>query len=261
MSATSQPNQPTTSSPSSYRERAVAYCRRVISGEQIASKWTKLACQRHLDDLERDDWRWTYDEQKAHKVCRFVEMMPHEKGAKQDQPLLLEDWQIWIVCCIFGWVDKDTGLRRFVEAVLMVSRKNGKSPLAAAIAIFLAFFDGEKGAEVYCGASSEKQAWEVFRPAHAMLTARPELCKRFGIEVNAKSIVQPKTRSRFLPIIGKARDGAMASVFIGDEAHEWPDAAMYDAMTMGMVGRELRKPKELVPGAPDPNEPNLSLFQ
>lgn len=209
-----------------------------MSGEQLASKWTRLACKRHLDDLERDDWRWKYDEAKAEKVCRFIELMPHEKGAKQDQPLLLEDWQVWIVCSIFGWVDCNTGLRRFLEAILMVSRKNGKSPLAAAIAIYLAFFDGEKGAEVYCGASSEKQAWEVFRPAHAMLTACPELCKRFGIEVNAKSIVQPKSRSRFLPIIGRARDGAMASVFIGDEAHEWPDSTMYDAMTMGMVGRD-----------------------
>jgi phage terminase large subunit-like protein len=221
-----------------YSERALAYCHRVISGEQIASKYTKLACQRHLDDLERADWRWTYAEDKAHRACAFIELLPHEKGNKQDQPFLLEDFQVWIICSIFGWVDKKTQWRRFLEAVLMVSRKNGKSPLAAAIAIYLAFFDKEKGAEVYCSAASEKQAWEVYRPAHAMLTARPELCKKFGIEVNAKSIVQLSTRSRFLPIIGKARDGAMASCFIGDEAHEWPDSSVYDSMTMGMVGRD-----------------------
>lgn len=230
------PTTPTTSL--LYSDRANRYCELVVSGGILVSKWTRLACQRHLDDLKRTDWRWTYSEEKAERVCRFIELLPHEKGAKQNEPFLMEDWQIWLVCSIFGWVDRNTGLRRFLEAVLMVSRKNGKSPLAAAIAIYLAFFDGEKGAEVYCGASSEKQAWEVFRPAHAMLSARPVLCQRAGIEVNAKSIVQQTTRSRFLPIIGRARDGAMASVFIGDEAHEWPDATMYDAMTMGMVGRD-----------------------
>lgn len=220
-----------------YSERALAYCRRVVSGEQIASKWTRLACQRHIDDLDRDDWRWTYDEQKAHKVCQFVEMLPHEKGYKQDQPFLLEDWQVWFVCSIFGWVNKETELRRFREAVLMVSKKNGKSPIAAALCIFLAFFDNEPGSEVYTGASSERQAFEVFRPALAMMSARPELCKRFGIEVNAKSIIQPATRSRFLPLIGKPGDGTMSSAACLDEFHEQPDATQYDTMSQGMRGR------------------------
>ena len=155
MSNPSPRSQPTTSTPTSYSDRAFAYCERILSGELLASKWVRFACRRHIDDLARTDWRWRYDASKAEKVCRFVESLPHEKGAKQDQPLILEDWQVWIICSIFGWVDRTTGLRRFREAVLMVSRKNGKSPLAAAIAIYLGFFDGEKGAEVYCGATSE----------------------------------------------------------------------------------------------------------
>jgi phage terminase large subunit-like protein len=220
-----------------YSERALAYCHRVVDKKHVSSKWTKAACQRHIDDLERDDWRWIYDEAKAEKVCRFIELLPHEKGAKQYQPFLLEDWQIWFVCSIFGWTDRASGLRRFREAVLMVSRKNGKSPLAAAIALYMAFFDGEKGAEVYCGAASEKQAHEVFRPATAMLNALPGLCAHGGIEVNAKSIVQPRSLSRFLPLIGKPGDGTMPHLAVIDEFHEHLDATLYDTMATGMVGR------------------------
>lgn len=232
------PTSPTLSTSSnSFSDRAISYCIRVITGELPNSKWIRKACQRHLDDLQRTDWRWTYDAERAEKVCKFIQMCPHEKGAKQGEALLLEDFQVWIVCSIFGWVDSDSRLRRFKEAVLMIPRKNGKSPLAAAIALYMTFFDGERGAETYCGALSEEQAWEVFRPAKAMLEGMPELCKRFGIVVNAKSLVQPSTRSRMKPVIGSGRDGAMTHLFIGDEAHQWKDSSLYDAQSTSMVGR------------------------
>lgn len=225
------------SSSTSYTERANEYCRRVVAREIPNSKWIRAACQRHLDDQLRSDWRWVYDPQRAHKVCQFIEMCPHEKGAKQGSPLLLEAFQIWIVCNIFGYVDRETRLRRFKEAVLMIPRKNGKSPLAAAISLYMTFFDGERGAETYCGALSEEQAWEVFRPAKAMLEGMPEVCNRFGIQINAKSFVQDSTRSRMKPVIGTGRDGAMTHLFIGDEAHQWKDSTLYDAQSTSMVGR------------------------
>jgi len=235
---TSRPSPiPTTSSRNTFSDRALDYCNGVVSGEIVACNWIRKACQRHLDDLTRTDWRWTYDPDRAEKVCRFIQLCPHEKGEKQGSPLLLEDFQVWIVCNVFGWVDSETRLRRFKEAVLIVPRKNGKSPLAAAISLYMTFFDGEPGAETYCGALSEEQAWEVFRPAKAMLEGMPDLCKRFGIEINAKSIVQPSTRSRMKPVIGSGRDGAMTHLFVGDEAHQWRDSSLYDAQSTSMVGR------------------------
>lgn len=228
---------PSPSSTPSYTNRAIRYARSIVDKDRFASKHTRNACQRFLDDLDRNDWRWTYNQDKAHRACKFVELMPHEKGQKQGQPLLLEDWQVFIVVNIFGWVDKDSRLRRFKEAVLIIPRKNGKSPLAAAMAIYLAFFDNEKGAEVYCGALTEKQAFEVFRPARAMLLNSPALCKRYGIQVGAKAITQPATASRFEVVIGRGRDGAMPHAFIGDEAHQWADSSLYDAQDTGMVGR------------------------
>ena len=120
----------------------------------------------------------------------------------------------------------------------MIPRKNGKSPLAAAIALYLTFFDCEPGAETYCGALTEDQAFEVFRPARAMLLGMPDLCARYGIEVHSKSLVQPSSGSRMRPVIGVGRDGSLPHCFIGDEAHQWRDASLYDAQSTGMVGRK-----------------------
>ena len=228
-----------TPSPSSisYTDRAKRYCQLIIDRTYPASRFTVSACKRFLDDLDRTDWRWTYDEAKAHKVCQFIELCPHEKGSKQGQSIQLEDFQCWIVCNIFGFVDRTSRLRRFREAVLMIPRKNGKSPLAAAISLYMAFFDGEKGAEVYCGALTEQQALEVFRPAKAVLEGMPALCQKYGIEINAKSLVQASTRSRMMPVIGTGRDGSMPHLFVGDEAHQWLNASLYDAQSTGMVGR------------------------
>jgi phage terminase large subunit-like protein len=223
----------------SFTDRAKRYCRSIILGERIASRYTKAACLRFLDDLARDDWRWEYSEARAHKVCKFIELCPHEKGSKQSQPIRLEDWQVWIICNLFGFIDRITSYRRFREAVMLIPRKQGKSPVfGSALGLYMAFFDGELGAEVYCGALTEQQAFEVFRPAKAMLEGMPALCLKYGIEINAKSLVQASSRSRFLPVIGVGRDGSMPHCFIGDEAHQWKDSSLYDSQSTGIVGRK-----------------------
>lgn len=164
--------------------------------------------------------------------------MPHEKGALQGQRIRLEDWQVFILASIFGWVDRETFIRKYREAFVLVPRGNGKSPLAAIIALYLAFFDGELGAEVYCGAQSQKQALEVFRPAKAMVEQVDALRTRFGITPAAQSIYQTSTRSRLEPVIRKVRDGASVYGAILDEFHEALDSHQYDAFKTGANKRK-----------------------
>jgi phage terminase large subunit-like protein len=152
--------------------------------------------------------------------------------------LRLQPWQVFIVASIFGWVHKETGLRRFREAYVCVPRKNGKSPLAAGIALYMLAADGEHGAEVYCGATTQQQAWEVFRPAKTMAEQFPQLTSSFGIDVGARALTVPATASRFLPVIGKPGDGASPSCGIADEYHEADTADLYDTLKTGMVGRD-----------------------
>ncbi len=217
-----------------YSQRAHSYARDVVSGSLLASKWIRLACQRHLRDLESG--KWTFDPKRADRVCAFAEQMRHEKGALQGQPFILQAFQIWLLCNIFGWVD-DGARRKYREVLIMLPRGSGKSPLAAIIALWMAFLDGEPGAEVLTAATTEKQAREVFSPAQFFVSEVPAF-KSLGIEVAAKSIFQPSTRSKFYPVIGRAKYGSSPYLAILDEAHQLPDTQQIDNFRTGLAKRK-----------------------
>lgn len=215
------------------------YAEDVIATRVLAGKWVRLACKRFLNDLELgyEGWTYCYNEQKANAVCAIIEIFPHEKGELQGEPVRLGDWQCFIFCNLFGWVNRTTGFRRFREALIMVPRGNGKSPMAAWFTVIMAFFDGEGGSEVYNAATTEDQAMEVFRPAKAIVEMLPDLQEEFGIEVNAKSLYQATTRSRVKPVIGKPKDGKAPHGVTNDEYHEQIDDKLYDSFKRGMNKR------------------------
>lgn len=219
------------------------YAKSVVSGKVIAGKLVIAACQRHLDDLaasREKTYPYKFDKDKANRVCDFIELLPHTKGkwAQARQSLTLEPWQSFALTTVFGWVKKSDNMRRFREAYLEVPRKNGKSALSAGVGLYMFTADGEFGAEVYSGATSEKQAWEVFRPAKIMAERTPEMVEHFDFEVNAKALHKPDDGSRFEPIIGNPGDGSSPSCAIIDEFHEHDTSAMYDTMATGMGSRE-----------------------
>ena len=219
------------------------YARDVVSGRIDACKEVKQACKRHLDDLKKSETRafkYKFCRDTAEKVCEFVQLLPHTKGkwARERERIKLEPWQKFIFSCVFGWVHKKTGYRRFTEAYCEIPRKNGKSVIAAGVGLYMLCADGEFGAEVYCGATTEKQAWEVFRPAKLMLEKTPDLTKLAGIEIMAKNISIPADGSRFEPLIGNPGDGSSPSCAIIDEFHEHDTPDQYETMLTGMGARE-----------------------
>lgn len=217
---------------------AVAYAYDVTKGHKPACQDERQACQRFIDDLA-GGVGYVYDVGRAEKACRFIEKLKHTKGkwAAQGQNLILEPWQKFIVCNLFGWVDDD-GKRRFRHAYLKIPRKNGKSLLAAAIGVYMFVADGEFGAEVYSGATTEKQAWEVFGPARLICKRLPTLQERYGVEVNAKNMNVLADASKFEPLIGNPGDGASPSCAIVDEYHEHASSDQVDTMLTGMGARE-----------------------
>lgn len=230
----------------SHAEVATEYARAVVAGEIPNCKWVRLAAERHLRDLEAaendPDFRYEFDEDEAERVCAFIELLPHVKGkwAKARERIVLQPWQVFIVACIFGWIRRSDGLRRFRETYLKIPRKNGKSVIAAGIGLWMFCGDDEHGAEVYCGATTEKQAWEVFRPARLMLDAEisADIREAVGAEVLAKSLLVHGDLSRFEPVIGKPGDGASPSCGIADEYHEHDTPDMIDTFQTGMGARE-----------------------
>ena len=229
-----------------------SYAKDVVSGKIISCKWHRLACQRHLNNLEQIGkpnfpYLWspelvsvsgkTY--RPAERICKFAQLMPHIKGdwAARGELIKLGAWQIFLLGSIFGWVHKDTFKRRFRVADIIVPRKNAKSTLAAVIGLYMLGPDEEFGAEIYSGATSQDQALEVFRPALLMARATPRFCQTYGVSTNASNLSIVENNSKFEPVIGKPGDGASPSCAIVDEYHEHKTAELFDTMQTGMGAR------------------------
>ena len=218
------------------------WAKQVVAGKVPACKWVVLACQRHLDDLKKSksrDYPYKFEPKLAEKKILFIELLPHTKGewALKRMKIQLEPWQKFGIAVTFGWVRKKDGYRRFRESYWEVPRKNGKSAIAAGVALNMFANDGEFGSEVYSGATTEKQAWEVFKPARLMALRSPELIEAAGIQINAASLERPEDGAIFEPIIGDPPDGQSPHCAIVDEYHEHPDSRLYDTMQTGMGAR------------------------
>lgn len=229
------------------------YIEQVLSGAVPACQWIVLACQRQVEDLKRQGTKtFPYlfnpliedaegvQYYPAERVCNFIELLPHTKGkwSAKRELIQLEPWQQFNLTTLFGWVHMDTGLRRFTEAHEEIPRKNGKSLLAAGVGLYMFTMDGEHGAEVYSGATSEKQAKEVFTPARLMAKRSPDLCEAKGITVNASNLARIDDGSKFEPMIGKPGDGSSPSCAIADEYHEHATDELVETMETGMGARD-----------------------
>ncbi|MBF0406462.1 MAG: terminase large subunit [Candidatus Riflebacteria bacterium] len=220
--------------------KAHQYCRDILSGKIPACLWVKLACQRHLNNLARENdkkYPFRFDREKAERICELTELQVHVKGKWAGEFIRLEPWQCFIFCSGWGWVQKKDGFRRFRLIYVEVPRKNGKSVLAAGAGNFMFLADGEGGAEIYSGATTEKQAWEVFRPAKLMIERSPDIKSFFGVETFAKSMFHFESASRFEPVIGTPGDGSSPHLAIVDEYHEHKTSDLFDTMNTGMGAR------------------------
>lgn len=224
-------------------DAGLQYARDVVAGRTLACKWVRLACKRQLDDLTRwdgvKDAPYYFDRNAAERICRFKELMPHVKGiwARQREKLHLEPWQCFIDTTLFGWKRTADGLRRFREAYEEIPRKNGKSCFVAPLGLYMLTEDGEEGAEVYSGATTEKQAWEVYGPARLMALRAEGFTDHYGVDVRAKNMNILRTASKFEPLIGDPGDGASPHCAIVDEYHEHDGPRLYDTMITGMGAR------------------------
>ena len=225
---------------------ALKYCDDVKNGVILANQLVMSACTRHLDDLEKvkdPDYLYEFNDGHANFRCKFSENFKHVKGKWAGTPIELEPHQVFIQCCIWGWVWKKNGLRRFTTAYLEIPRKNGKSVDGALTGLYMVAADEEKGAEVYSGASTEKQALEVFRPAWAMAQKNSIFLDFYGISLsgtpkNPTSLYKLGDMSRFELVIGNPGDGASPHAAVIDEFHEHKSSDQYDTMDTGMGARE-----------------------
>lgn len=214
------------------KKKYYTYAIDCISGKQVCCLYTKLACQRFLDDLDRPDILFVPS--KVEKVITFVSKLKHFQGKTAGKNFILEPWQQFITANIFGFYceDEDDGSmkRRFSMAYIEMSRKQGKTALIAAFGLYGLIYDNEMSAEIILAATSREQAGICFN-----------LCTGFAksLDPNGKylhivkaGIEYRKTMSVLKVISADAskQDGFNASFGIVDEYHAHKTSSLYDVI-------------------------------
>ncbi len=213
----------------------------VLTGNIIACKYVQQACERQAKDAG-NDWQYQFDTERASRVCKFIELLPHIKGkwARSGGTITLEPWQIFILTTIFGWIDEQ-GNRRFKTAYTEVPRKNAKSTLSSGVGLFCLAAEGEPGAEVYSAATTRDQARIVFNDAKRMAEKSAGLRNRFGVETSAHAVYVESESASFKALSrdqGGNLDGLNVHLGIIDELHAHKTRDVWDVIETATGARE-----------------------
>jgi len=228
---------------SDYIGQANQYIEDVLADKVPACVYVKQCVERQQQDLLKPPAGYHFDTDRAERVCRFIEKLPHVKGELRGTSIKLEPWQLFILTTCFGWIDKD-GYRRFKTMYVEVPRKNAKSTLSSGVALYCLFADGEGGAECYSAATTRDQAAIVFNDAVEMLKLTPDLGEYFNAEIMGKAkphtIVSTSTNSAFKPLSrdqGGNHDGLNIHCGVIDELHAHKYRDIFDVLETGTGAR------------------------
>lgn len=221
------------------KKQLIEYAKACLSGEEVACIKLKWACQRFLDDIEKEKVKNTlsepfpyhWDENEAWKIVEWFSLLKHHKGALAGQFIHLTIDQKFYVCQLYGWRADVTGYKRFTHSFMEVARKNAKSQLEAGIALYEISVEATKWGEIYeayTAGTKREQSKIVFDEANNMLKGSP-LRKKFNITRNA--ITHKKTGSYIKTLSkedGKQGDGTNPALLILDEYHQHQTTEFYD---------------------------------
>lgn len=195
------------------------YYQRISDGSITVGKWIKLIYKYIIKGLQ--DKLFFYDPKKAQAAILFIEnFCRHHEGELAPNLIKLELWQKAFLSILFGIVDK-TGARQFREVFLVIGRKNGKTLLAAAIAAYCTFLDGEYGGRIYFAAPKLEQAALCFEAYHQIILQDPELNRMAQKRRTDIYIADNNTTAKPLAFSAKKSDGLNISLAVADECSSW----------------------------------------
>ena len=213
------------------------YYQEMEDGNIIVSNRVRKQYQKLVQDIKEHP-KYVFDDAKANRAIKFIETFcKHSKGELAGKPLKLALFQRAYVSALFGFVDKETGYRRYTESFFFVARKSGKSTMLAAIALYMLMADGESGSEVYSVASKRDQANILFDQAHEMIKQSPDLNR--NIRKRKSDLYFPHNFSK-MQSLGKnsnSLDGLNAHLVVIDELHSIQDRNLYEVMKQSQSAR------------------------
>ena len=215
----------------------------VISGNVIAGKHIKKACERFFSLM--DDDRYVFLEEKVDKVIRLYHHLRHFKGRHSGKPFVLEPWQEWIIASIYGFYNKSDGSRLTQTVYIEVARKNGKTALAAGIGLNALINDDEDGAEVYFAANSKDQvkisAWPLCSNFAKAFDPKEKYLKVYRDTINFDKTI---SWLKVLAADSTKLDGPNPSTFILDEYHAAKSNSLKAVLESGQGTRD--NPLEII---------------
>jgi len=222
-------------------EDGVLYAVQVVRGEILVCRNVRLACQRFLNQLEDRTWAYEFHAKYAQHVLNFIGTLKHTKGPDAGKPLILQPFQIFIICAIYGFRSKkDLSKRMVTDVIIYIPRKAGKSTLTAAIALYELVF-GEAGSEVYSLATTREQAGIVFAAAIGFIDAMPTDIAALYSTGRHQITKASDAQSMFKALsrdTKKTGDGLNPSCAIIDEAAQIVDRNSIEVLHSGMVARQ-----------------------
>lgn len=219
----------------------IKYANDVVKGNIEVCKNIQLACQRFLNFMEDKQWEYEFIPEYVDHVLHFVSVIQHTKGPDAGKPIVLEPFQIMLICGIYGFRHKkDHNKRMTTDVIVYIPRKAGKSTLTAIIGLYELIFN-EAGAEVFTLATNREQASIVFDAARSMVDSMPEELKacyrlskyEIGKTNDAQTVFKALSRDN-----KKSGDGKNASCAIIDEAAQIVDRNSIEVIHSGMVARK-----------------------
>lgn len=210
----------------------------IQAGRIPACRRVKAVYARLSREVGHTDGKYLFDLDRANRPIEFIERFcRHSKGEWAGRPVRLELFQKAFIQALFGFTDRETGLRRFREAFFLVGRKNGKSTLLAGLALYMLIADSEGGAEVYSTATKYAQAKILFEECHNMVKQSPELSRH--IRKRKTDLYYMPTMSKLQPLSRNSDtlDGLNCSFCIMDELHGVKDRNLYEVMRQSQAAR------------------------
>ena len=215
------------------------YWRKIESGEIVTSRRVKAVYGRLMAEMDSPaaDSPYYFDEETGERPIIFIERFCKQSQGTLGAPLRLELFQKAFIQTLFGWLLKSTGYRRFRETLFLVGRKNGKSTLLAALALYMLVADYEGAAEIYSVATKKDQARKILTEAVNMVKQSPEL--RAIIKKRRNDIYFPATASTFEALASDSNtlDGLNSHAVIIDELHAIRDRNLYEVMKQSTSSR------------------------
>ena len=213
------------------------YYRRIKSGDIITSRRVKAVYSRLTAEMDDPNLPYYFDEEAGERPITFIETFCKQSQGTIGAPLKLELFQKAFIQLLFGWLEKDTGYRRFRETLFLCGRKNGKSTLLSGIALYMLVADYEGAAEIYSVATKKDQAKKVLTEAVNMIKQSPEL--RAVLKKRRNDVYFPATSSIFEALASDSNtlDGLNSHAVIIDELHAIRDRNLYEVMKQSTSSR------------------------